>query len=56
MNRLIIIIFYVILMAKVPFCQNNNYTHRILDSAHVNYVSLCDRILDVSVNITDHMI
>ena len=56
MNRLIIIIFYVILMAKVPFCQNNYYTHRILDSAHVNYVSLCDRILDVSVNITDHMI
>ena len=56
MKRLIVILFFVILMAKVPFCQNNNYTHLILDSAHINYVSLCDSMLDVSINITDQMI
>ena len=55
MNRLIVVIFFVTLMTKVSFSQDNDYSHRTIDSAHIIYSSPC-RLLNVRISITDQKV
>lgn len=56
MNRIILLLVSIITFPVVSMGQNLDSTHTHIDSVHINYVSLCDNLLDIDIVITGKMI